>query len=141
YPNQINVIYSLFVFVVALVTCPLKKPFRRVFYKWLMLPALYIATFFVVSYYGVSFEASVSNHLLYMPLWMVNYALWFMVGYFFDERIYLKYLYKIGGIFGVASLFCALMQWLDIEQTRVISGFDLSAGAAVAAAGGDVFWA
>jgi hypothetical protein len=140
YPNQVNVIYSGIVLGVALMTTPAHSSFRRSFQKWILLPASYVVVFMIVSYYGVSFDASISNHVLYMPLWLVNFTSCFMVGYFFHERIYLRYLCQVCGVFGVASLVFAMFEWIDPDQTRIISGLDLPAATSVAVTSGDLFW-
>ncbi|HEX7754828.1 MAG TPA: hypothetical protein VF421_05785 [Niabella sp.] len=139
-PNHINVGYNLFIFILGILTCGFTVSDVKSYLKWLCLPAAYIITFIIVSYYGVNFAYSVKYHVLYMPFGLAEFSSWYMVGYFFHERQSFKIFYKVATFFGLGSMLLVLVGLVDPELTRAIYGLDLPIAMPLTVLFGDIIF-
>jgi len=139
YQTYINFLYRFVVLGAAIALLPLTRGFVRSLARSILLPAIYVATFMLVSYYGVNFAFSVKYRVLLMPVLLVDFAIWFAAGYYVTEKQFLKYFAMTACLFGLGSLAFAASGLIDPEQTRVIYGVDLPLAMPVAVMSGGVF--
>lgn len=125
YVTYITVLYKIFVLVIGVLVVPWSSIFLRSISRNLLLPTLYVVIFLGTSWFGANFEYSVKYRVLFLPLLLVDFCSWYIAGYFFQERIYAKYIYKLAAVFAVCSLVFAAIGVIDPEQTRVIYGPDV----------------
>jgi hypothetical protein len=140
FPNQIIALYSFFLFVYGISLASFKGYDIIMYLKWLFLPSLYVLIFIIVSYLGVNFDFSVKYHVLYLPLNLINFSVWYFLGRFYDVKSFMTTFYRTVSYYGIAVLFLAMFGLIDPEQTRVISGVDLSLAMPISILFGDIFF-
>lgn len=140
FPNQIIVVYNFFLFSYGISLASFDFYDIKMYIKRLLLPILYVVIFIVVSYLGVNFAFSVKYHVLYLPLDLVNFSIWYFLGRFYDAKSFMSIYYRTVSIYGIAILFSAMFGLVDPEQTRVISGVDLSLAIPLSILYGDILF-
>lgn len=91
----------------------------------LILPTLYVVSFIAVSYYGVNWNFSVLNRVLWLPLILIDFVSWYCVAYYAQDHRYFRYFGFCVALFGLISLALAQTGIIDPEETRVIFGPDV----------------
>ncbi|MCX7144230.1 MAG: hypothetical protein NT123_24980 [Proteobacteria bacterium] len=123
YPNQIYYIYKLFLVIAAALVFRDFVKITIVQLKWQLFVIAYAVALIAASYFGVSFETSVSEYLvLYQPLSMFDFFVAFVAGYKFHERKLFSYFYSIGVILFVYSVIDMLA---NPDKSRYITSLDL----------------
>jgi hypothetical protein len=140
FPNQIIVIYNFFLFVYGISLAGFDSYDIKMYIKRLLLPILYVVVFIIVSYFGVNFAFSVKYHVLYLPLDLVNFSIWYFLGRFYDAQSFMSIFYRTVSIYGITILFFAMFGLVDPELTRVISGVDLSLAIPLSILNGDILF-
>lgn len=140
FPNQITVLYNVFLFSYALIFAKFTGFDVLRYVKWVSLPIIYAISFIIISYYGVNYEFSVKYHVLYLPLGVIEFSIWYFLGRFYDVKVFLKTFYRTVSYYGIGILFLAMVGLVDPEQTRVISGVDLPLAMPITVLFGDIFF-
>jgi hypothetical protein len=139
-PNQINMLYGFLLLSFAIIKVNFKLINSKSFFTAIFFPFLYTILFIIVSYFGVNFQFSIKYHVLYLPLLLIDFTLWYLVGFFYNEITFLRSFYKIATLFGFLSLFFVLIGVIDPEMNRIFSGVDLPFALSIAFVFGDFLY-
>lgn len=123
YPNQIYVLYHLFMIILAALVFRKFINIMIVQVRWLSLALLYACTFIFVSYFGADFATSVEYGVLYLPvIILLEFFVAFTIGYMYQEQRSFKYLMGVAVLLIVYTVVDIL---LYPEQSRYISSLNI----------------
>ena len=127
YPNQIINLYNLLVLFIGFIFLPISSNFLFKLSKWLLLPVLYVSFFIIVSYFSLNFENSIKYNVLYLPLILVNFINWFLVGFYFHENKSLKYFYILIVIYSITTILFSFFGFSQ-DLSRIFTGLEIPLG-------------
>lgn len=139
YPNQIFVGYIGLTLFVGLYFFPFRKSEFRQVSRSIFISLLYVFTFILVSYYGVSWEYSVSHNALLLPLYLIHFLIFYIFALRVTPSTGLFYVYRAMLAYGLLAVLFSQIGLIDAEKTRVISGVDIPLGVCLAFLFGDLF--
>lgn len=122
FPTHVGLLWYAAVLALFVLLIPLRKSFLMGLANRAFIPALYVFTFIVVSYFGANFAESQKYRVLWLPLMLIDFMAWYCVGYYVKERLFMRYFTVATCVFGLVSIIIAELTY----QERILSGPDVA---------------
>ena len=133
YITYINFFYLVFLFVYALRIAAWRQNFWKIFASSSVLFCLYIIFFMITTFLGVDHNYSMLLKYYTMPISLTSVLIFFVAGYYFDERLFVKEFVALVSLYTLLSIGAVATNLVDFSQTRIIAGLDVPLAIAAAA--------